>query len=69
MAVVPRSLLLVGALGLFECFARATHIAPENLSSLLLPSYDYVVVGGGISGLVVANRLTEDADGNGMNTP
>ncbi|KAL3480888.1 hypothetical protein BJX99DRAFT_272582 [Aspergillus californicus] len=26
----------------------------------LLPVYDYVVVGGGVSGLVVANRLTED---------
>ncbi|KAL4798482.1 hypothetical protein BDV19DRAFT_396838 [Aspergillus venezuelensis] len=26
----------------------------------LYPEYDYVVVGGGLSGLVVANRLTED---------
>ncbi|KAL4745764.1 hypothetical protein BDW72DRAFT_186094 [Aspergillus terricola var. indicus] len=26
----------------------------------ILPIYDYVVVGGGMSGLVVANRLTED---------
>lgn len=25
-------------------------------------SYDYVVVGGGVSGLVVANRLTEDSN-------
>ncbi|KAL4745615.1 hypothetical protein BDW72DRAFT_211149 [Aspergillus terricola var. indicus] len=28
----------------------------------LLPVYDYVVVGGGVSGLVVANRLTEDVN-------
>lgn len=25
--------------------------------------YDYVIVGGGLSGLVVANRLTEDQEG------
>ncbi|KAL4939116.1 hypothetical protein BDV06DRAFT_231276 [Aspergillus oleicola] len=28
----------------------------------LLPTYDYVIVGGGVSGLTVANRLSEDAD-------
>ncbi|KAL4967505.1 GMC family oxidoreductase [Aspergillus stella-maris] len=30
--------------------------------SSLLPTYDYVIVGGGVSGLTVANRLSEDAD-------
>ena len=29
----------------------------------LLSSYDYVIAGGGTSGLTVANRLTEDSDG------
>jgi hypothetical protein len=28
--------------------------------SQLLPTYDYVVVGGGVSGLTVANRLSEN---------
>lgn len=30
----------------------------------LQDEYDFVIVGGGTSGLTVADRLTEDADGN-----
>jgi hypothetical protein len=36
-------------------------IEKRDLKSLQ-SHYDYIVVGGGVSGLVVANRLTEDAN-------
>lgn len=39
---------------------RATIV---DSASGLKDRYDYVVIGGGTSGLTVANRLTEDASG------
>lgn len=38
----------------------AEHAIVFNSTSQLREIYDYVIIGGGTSGLTVANRLTED---------
>jgi hypothetical protein len=42
----------------------APYASVLNHTSRLKNSYDYIVIGGGTSGLVVANRLTENPDIN-----
>jgi choline dehydrogenase len=48
------------ALCYLVALSSALWISPANLDQDLLSSYDYIIIGGGISGVVVANRLTED---------
>lgn len=55
MAVVLR----VSALALLAFAGVCSAVEKRHLKDIDA-SYDYVVVGGGVSGLVVANRLTED---------
>jgi choline dehydrogenase len=33
----------------------------RDAAAQMYPTYDYIIVGGGVSGLVIANRLTEDS--------
>ena len=56
MAVLSR----VSALAL--AFAGVCSAVEKRDLKAIDASYDYVVVGGGVSGLVVANRLTEDSN-------
>lgn len=56
MAVISR----VSALAL--AFAGVCSAVEKRDLKAIEGSYDYVVVGGGVSGLVVANRLTEDSN-------
>ena len=58
--LIPWLLFLCGALG--DTIVPSLPVGAVLLESAsqLRPVYDYVVVGGGTSGLVVANRLTED---------
>ncbi|KAK9418673.1 putative GMC oxidoreductase-domain-containing protein [Seiridium unicorne] len=59
----PRSAQLCALLG-FSALSQGLLLDPATIKENLLASYDYVIVGAGPAGLVVANRLTQDANIN-----
>jgi hypothetical protein len=62
MGASAQNIFRIGALSLLSSLSSALWISPANLDRELLSSYNYVIIGGGISGIVVANRLTEDSE-------
>lgn len=60
---INRAALVLGLASFWIQQALSIVIPVERAATELLPKYDYIIVGGGLSGLVVGNRLSEDPNG------
>ena len=58
--MMKQKLALVAVTAFVTDFVFAAFSYGRSINAPLQDSYDYIVVGCGISGLVVANRLSED---------
>ena len=68
MFVYTLALLRLITLGRSASADSRAHLRGRDLNQPLLNSYDYIVVGCGISGLVVTNRLSELSDRYAINS-